>query len=98
MIEFGFESLKDFSHWSQEYEEFCALLYASKDHLFWKIICHINCMEFWVDGIWLDAFLDRSQFCNIYFPHDLQNISMCCCLWFSNSIPCWKDFSHLSHE
>ena len=70
-----FSSLKDFSHWSQEYEEFCALLYASKDHLFWKMICHINSMEFWVDRIWLDAFLDHSELCNIF--HMIYKIYHC---------------------
>ena len=68
-------SLKDFSHWSQEYEEFCALLYASKDHLFWKMICHINSMDFWVDRIWLDAFLDHSELCNIF--HMIYKIYHC---------------------
>ena len=70
-----FSSLKDFSHWSQEYEEFCALLYASKDHLFWKMICHINSMDFWVDRIWLDAFLDHSELCNIF--HMIYKIYHC---------------------
>ena len=39
------------------------------------MICHINSMDFWVDRIWLDAFLDHSELCNIF--HMIYKIYHC---------------------